>query len=226
MKKTVLLLVACILLFGCSEKQKDNRDSLRFKEEYESLNADREYRAIEIDPDNPFVYATAEDIVRKMEDGESFIVYFGANWCPWCRSVIPVFIDTCKSLDIKTVYYVDVRPGNDLTKDIRDEYGKDAEGNIIQVQKGTEGYHRFIELAGNVLDDNVVARLKLLLRLYILVDALVQQFHSGLISLLRVRHRGLIVQILAVALNLVNLLAVRLLTDGRQREQQRHEEGE
>ena len=153
MKKTVLLLVVCILLFGCSEKQKDNQDSLRFKEEYESLNTDREYRAIEIDPDNPFVYATAEDIVRKMENGESFIVYFGANWCPWCRSVIPVFIDTCKSLDIKTVYYVDVRPGNDLTKDIRDEYGKDAEGNIIQVQKGTEGYHRFIELAGNVLDD-------------------------------------------------------------------------
>ena len=148
-----LLLVVCILLFGCSEKQKDNQDSLRFKEEYESLNTDREYRAIEIDPDNPFVYATAEDIVRKMENGESFIVYFGANWCPWCRSVIPVFIDTCKSLDIKTVYYVDVRPGNDLTKDIRDEYGKDAEGNIIQVQKGTEGYHRFIELAGNVLDD-------------------------------------------------------------------------
>ena len=121
MKKLLALLVLALVLTGCNAPKEISEDARRFKEEYESLNGvsngyDGNYRTVKINQDNPFEYATAEDIVRKMKNGESFIVYFGANWCPWCRCVIPFFIEGCAQNKIDKVYYVDVRPDNDLDR--------------------------------------------------------------------------------------------------------------
>ena len=160
MKKLLVLLLAVLMLTGCTQMPDVREDALRFKNEYESLNGKENehgnfYREIEIDTDNPFVYSSAEEIVEKMNNGESFIVYFGANWCPWCRSILPFFIEVCHELKLDTVYYVDVKPDNDPEKEIRDVYAIDENGRIYLSHQGSEGYHWFIKLAENVLADYV-----------------------------------------------------------------------
>lgn len=158
MKKrlAVIMIILALVFTGC--KGRDNPEALRFKEEYESLNgksnaSGRDYRNITIPKDNPFIYATVEEIVSLMEKGESFLVYFGANWCPWCRSCLNTFIETAKENKISQVYYVDVRPDNDETKEIRNVYDLDEEGRIYLKHEGTAGYQKFIELAAAVLAD-------------------------------------------------------------------------
>ena len=131
---------------------------MKFKKEYESLNGqvsttDKAYRSIEISKDNPFVYSDCEKLVEKMNRGESFVVYFGANWCPWCRSVLPEFIKICQKLGIKEVLYVNVRPDNDPEREIRDVYSRKEDGTVYLSHSGTEGYHEFCRLSKDILDD-------------------------------------------------------------------------
>ena len=107
MKKIMsILLVITILisLTGCVLSP-DVKDGERFKEEYEKENgkkskSGKENRTVLIDEDNPFVYTTAEEISKKMDNNETFIVYFGFSTCPWCRSIIEQLIKCAKDNDI------------------------------------------------------------------------------------------------------------------------------
>ena len=90
MKKVLLtfcLLVSTFMLTGCKN------EGIKFKQNYESLNGKENkyggtYRSVTIPENNPFVYTTATDIIEKIENNETFYVYFGDELCPWCRSVI------------------------------------------------------------------------------------------------------------------------------------------
>lgn len=153
MKKILLLIIPLLFLTGCN-----NKDGIRFKEDYESLNGQtsasgKEYRTITLPEDNPFVYATLEDINILIEHKETFIVYFGANWCPWCRSLLNTAIDEAKANGIKKIYYVNVREGTDEKNDIRDIYSLDENNEVYLSHEGTEAYHKFLEYANNVLKD-------------------------------------------------------------------------
>lgn len=160
MKKSVLgfaIAFLIILLTGCSFEASDNdfdtnSDAINFKEEYESLNGKirekdgQEIRTIYIDEDNPFIYATAEDIVSKIENEESFVVYFGFADCPWCRSIVPSLTQASKDLNFNEIYYVDV-------SEIRDILIL-SNNNEVQVEKeGTENYYKLLDLLDNVLSD-------------------------------------------------------------------------
>lgn len=150
--------LAVVLLTGCNFNAK-NEDALKFKEDYESLNghetstAGRYYRTIEIDKDNPFIYATIDELNEKIENEETYIVYFGANWCPWCRSVLPTFIEEAKTAKIDKVYYIDVRPDNEIDNDLRDIYSLDDDGKIYLSHEGTKAYHQFLEYADAILPE-------------------------------------------------------------------------
>ena len=153
MKKLLLLIIPILLLTGCK-----NKDALRFKEDYESLNGQvtssgKEYRTITIDEDNPFVYVTLEDVNKLIKHKESFIVYFGANWCPWCRSLLPTAIEEAKANGIKKIYYVNVREGTDEDNDIRDIYSLDENDEVYLSHEGTDAYHEFLDAAKGVLRD-------------------------------------------------------------------------
>lgn len=161
MKKLGIIIGAIVVmlsLVGCSNKLQ-NENAMRFKKDYEKLNGveiktqGKYYRSINIDIDNPFVYTSLEDINKRIENKESFIVYFGANWCPWCRSVLPTFISLCKEESINTVYYIDVRPDNDTEKDIRDVYSLDKKNKPYISHEGIDAYHKFLEYANDVLAD-------------------------------------------------------------------------
>lgn len=155
-KRSIFVIVALVILLiitGCSyEKETDVTDALKFKEEYESVNGNKvdgsenRVRELSISEDNPIVYAEANDIISMMDNGETFVVYFGFNTCPWCRSVLPVLLEVADDLDIKKIYYVDV-------KDIRDKLEVDDDGNVITTKEGSEGYIGLLARLDDVLED-------------------------------------------------------------------------
>lgn len=122
----------------------------KFKNEYESLNGKtnengKKYRKITISKNNPFVYAKDEEIIKMINNKKSFYVYFGANWCPWCRSVLPIMIESSKKNNINTIYYVDITG-------IRDEYTLEKNKAKLN-KKGSKAYYKLIKEFDNVLND-------------------------------------------------------------------------
>lgn len=152
MKKIIMIILLIVLLVGCSSKGEQLSDSLKFKEEYESLNDEKnenngkKYRTLNIDGDNSFVYKEASDIVDMMDNKETFVVYFGFASCPWCRSIILPLIKVTNDLEIYRVYYVDV-------KEIRDTMTIDENGEIIIEKKGTDDYYQLMERLDSVLEN-------------------------------------------------------------------------
>lgn len=147
----VLCISLCFLVIGCDKEQ---TDSLKFKEEYESLNGEisesgKEIRSLSIPKDNPFIYQTAEEIVERINNNESFVVYFGFAKCPWCRSVLEQFIKSAEDHNIEKIYYVDVL-------DIRDTY-EFKDSSLEKTKEGTPGYNELIKLMEDVLSDYTIA---------------------------------------------------------------------
>lgn len=153
MKKIISILLIVVLMIsvtGCVISN-DIKDSEKFKEEYESQNgkkskSGKDNRKVSISEDNPFVYTTAEEISKKMDNKETFIVYFGFSTCPWCRSIIEELIKCAKDSKVDKIYYVDVL-------DIRDTKELDEDGTIKTTKEGTKGYKELIDKMSNVLSD-------------------------------------------------------------------------
>lgn len=154
---TFIIIVSCFFtLTACTKKEnnikktEEKADSIKFKEDYEKLNGttnnNKTIRTIEIPSDNPFKYKNADEIVQAIDNKESFVVYFGFNSCPWCRSVVPTLIEVAKDLKIDSIYYVDV-------KEIRDVLELDDDNNVITKTKGSDGYYKLLTSLDSVLAD-------------------------------------------------------------------------
>lgn len=144
----VILLISVFLLTGCVDK---NSDAYKFKEEYESINNEangkgNKYREVSISKDNPFIYQTPEELLERVNNKESFVVYFGFKECPWCRSIIEELIKASKDKNVDKIYYVDVLH-------IRDVKELDENGDIKVIEDGNAAYLQLIEKFSNVLDD-------------------------------------------------------------------------
>jgi len=158
MKKFITIILTLTLLLtltGCTQ-EKEITDAIKFKEEYESVNNQdnghgNKHRELNISKDNPFIYSTAEEISQKMDNNESFIVYFGFKECPWCRSVLTELIKVAKDKEVETIYYVDV-------KDIRDVKEVDKEGNITTTKEGSKGYMELLEKMDSVLENYTLTK--------------------------------------------------------------------
>ncbi len=145
---TALILLSIFLLTGCVDK---NSDAYKFKTEYESINGEKngsgkEYRSLNITNDNPFIYSSAKEISEKIDNKETFIVYFGFKECPWCRSVLEQLIKAAKDNNVETIYYVDV-------KDIRDVKEINENGEVVTTTEGDSSYMELIEKMADVLDE-------------------------------------------------------------------------
>ena len=150
MKKNIILSAAVVVAaiiswFGIYMKQSKivNTDSIKFKEEYESLNGKendngKEYLNVSVDSSNPIVYSSFQEIYNVIEK-RTGIIYFGFPECPWCRNAVPVLLDAAKELNVNKIYYF-----NALS--IRDKKHLDDNGNIITDEEGTEEYKKLIEI--------------------------------------------------------------------------------
>ena len=156
-KKVFLILILFIGLFvtGCYA---NNKDALKFKEEYEKINGDKtsysdnKYRTLKIDKNNPYVYSSAKDILEKINNKETFYVYFGSSYCPWCRSVIEKSIESAQKNNIKKIYYVDIWNGfhNEI---LRDTYKLNDKNEAEKEKDGTKEYYKLLEKFDNLLED-------------------------------------------------------------------------
>ena len=143
----ILTIVLCLSTTACIKKS----DAEKFKKEYESLNGKKtstgnNYRTVSIPKENPFVYQTAEELSERIDNKETFVVYFGFAECPWCRSMIEQLIKSAADNDIETIYYVDVQ-------DIRDEFELSKAEGPVQTSTGTEGYNKLLDQLQDVLED-------------------------------------------------------------------------
>ena len=168
MKKILISLLIVVSLFtvaGCA-----NKNSKAFKEDYEKLNgttnkAGKEHRKVTIAEDNPFVEVSAEDIVKKIENKETFYVYFGSTICPWCRSVIESAIKIAKEKNIKTIYYVDIWD-DEANEILRDKY-EVKDKKLEKTVNGTASYNKLL----NYFDS--------LLRSYSITDSDNKEYDTG-----------------------------------------------
>ena len=156
MKKVLLFMILTVIVTATTGCFKNREDALKFKKEYESFNNKSNdyfsYRNLSIEEDNPIVYSTDEEIVKKIENKESFIVYFGDPECPWCRSVIEQAMKSAKENKINKIYYVRFWNGFHTEK-IRDVYELNDKNEPVLKTKGTDAYYKLLEYLDNVLSE-------------------------------------------------------------------------
>ena len=148
----VTVLAAIVLVLNIQKVISNNSqtDGIKFKEEYEKLNGKKndqgkKYREITIDSKNKMVYKTTEEVLNLIDKKKSFVLYFGFDTCPWCRSVVPTLASISKELN-QEVYYIDV-------KDIRDTFELDDDNKPKLVKKGSKDYSKLLEKLEPVLED-------------------------------------------------------------------------
>lgn len=148
----VTILAAIVLVLNIQKVISNNSqtDGIKFKEEYEKLNGKKndqgkKYREITIDSKNKMVYKTTEEVLNLIDKKKSFVLYFGFDTCPWCRSVVPTLASISKELN-QEVYYIDV-------KDIRDTFELDDDNKPKLIKKGSKDYSKLLEKLESVLED-------------------------------------------------------------------------
>lgn len=156
MKKRIVFVLCAVLVLGIInfvvyeiDKKQKNTDAYKFKVEYEKLNGQtndngKEYRTLDISKNNRIKYSTAKEIVKKIDNNESFVVYFGFAKCPWCRSMVENLLDLANKNKVD-VYYVDVLDIRDV-KEISD-------GKVVTVKDGDKAYMELLSKLDTVLSD-------------------------------------------------------------------------
>ena len=156
-KKFIILLLVLFSLTGCLGTAKENKSGKDFKEDYEKLNnkenkSGKKHREVSLSEYNKFVETTPEEIVKMIENKETFYVYFGSSLCPWCRSVIEKADEVSRLNDIEKVYYIDIwdDEGNEI---FRDKYEINENGELVKTFEGTKEYGILLEKFSNYLRD-------------------------------------------------------------------------
>ena len=155
MKKLLICLLSIVLVFttfGCTKK-----DSVIFKEDYESVNGKENshgklHREITIPEDNVFAISSASEILEKINNKETFYVYFGSKLCPWCRSTIVKANEVAKEKGVSKIYYVDIwdDEGNEI---LRDKYVLDSNNKPTLEKEGTSDYKKLLEVFNDLLEE-------------------------------------------------------------------------
>lgn len=188
-KKNIILsgFLVCILLLAMfmSDKNIVDLDSIKFKEEYESLNdkinekTGSKYLKVSIDEKNPIKYAEYSDVKDIIKNGTG-VIYFGFPECPWCRNAIPVLLESAQETGLDTIYYF-----NALS--IRDKKHLDENEEIVVDDEGTKEYKELIEMLYDYVDVYEGLNDESIKRLYFpsvvfVKDGKIVGFHSGTVE--------------------------------------------
>ena len=152
MKKKILLIIILVVstlltifILKPFNEEKEMTDSLKFKEEYEKLN-NKDNINIIVNENNPFIYSNASDIIKRINNKETFVIYFGFNKCPYCRTVLPSLIEVSEYLEVDKIYYVDI-------SNIRDTIIINNENELETTKEGTKEYNELLEMLDSILED-------------------------------------------------------------------------
>jgi hypothetical protein len=86
-----------IMLFQCNGKCNLISDSDRFALEYPLVSKD-----------NVFLYRNASETADILANGRG-IVFMGFKDCPWCQHYAVFLNDAAREMEIKTIYYCDIK---------------------------------------------------------------------------------------------------------------------
>lgn len=124
-------------------------DADRFEKEYEDINNtvidDRTYLSVNIPNPNPIKYINTKGIIEKLENKETFILYFGYAKCPWCRVMLENMINQSKEYNVENIYYMNI-------EDIRGSYKLNDSHELVVEKENTDDYKVLLSLFDNVLD--------------------------------------------------------------------------
>lgn len=160
----VLVLLVGYFTYTYKENKKEGssqtsitEEEMRFKEEYESLNGTIQStgipnKTISIREDNKVKYITTKEAVEIIKEGEG-VIYFGFAACPWCRNAVPLLLEAAARNDLDRIYYVNVRPEDEISKDIRDEYKLDTNNKLQKEREGEPYYQNLLEVLNPILKE-------------------------------------------------------------------------
>jgi thiol-disulfide isomerase/thioredoxin len=153
----ILLLLAFMIFVGIlTFKDKNNQetisnsDAIIFKNEYESLNNvvrekdGKTIKELSIASDNPVDIVTEEEVIDILENGTG-LIYMGFPDCPWCRSMLPVLLQTLDNVGIDKLYYINI-------SSIRDTLTLNDKNKVEVEESGTDAYYKMLELMDDVLE--------------------------------------------------------------------------
>ena len=148
----LFIVVLSVVFLTCACATKEGKE---FKKEYEALNGKENasgkiHRTVSIPKDNPFIKVEASEIVKMIDEKETFFVYFGDELCPWCRSVIEKAIEVAKDSKVKKIYYVKIwdKDGKEI---LRDKY--ELTPIVTKTIEGTKDYYTLLEKFDSVLSE-------------------------------------------------------------------------
>jgi len=195
----IAAIVIIVLVVRENNKIEYRKDALRFEEEYEALNNkgndynDKKYLELDISKENIIEYATEEEIVEILEDGDG-VIYFGFPNCPWCRAMINPLLETAKDNNVKKVYYLNIL-------ELRDSYEVEDK-KVLRTKEGSDSYYKILDELSEYLTDYSITDVKGkeyatgVKRLYaptvvMVKDGEVKAFHEDVVESLEDPYAGL-----------------------------------
>ena len=166
MKKRILcilmIMLSLLVITGCT---KARQSAIDFKKEYEAVNnktvrGDYKYRVLNISDNNPYVKVDPKEIVKKIDNKETFYLYVGDPLCPWCRSGIEKMIEVAQKEGIKDIYYIDFWDDNH-NEILRDLYEVQTEGKknvVVKTKEATAEYIKILEAVKDYAQDYTITK--------------------------------------------------------------------
>ena len=95
----LILFIFILSLCGCKKEEIS-----KIKKEYEDLNGT--YREVKLTNDKVFVYINEEELNEKINNNETFVVFYASSKDNYSRSVINIISEVAEYYGLKEVYYV------------------------------------------------------------------------------------------------------------------------
>ncbi len=141
----IIVLILCYIAFNWEKETVIDEtpsytitnDSLKFKKEFEANNDKKNKVNISIKNYSTVTYSSYEEIFKKLESDESYILFFASSTDENSRIMASILVD--KALTLKEdIYYLDIT--NDVDKK---ELTKD--GKIKTIKKGSDNYYELVK---------------------------------------------------------------------------------
>lgn len=118
-KKVIIIILATIIIIslGTYLVISNNKDSVKFKNEYEAYNnltykennKQNKYENLDINKNNPILYLTDETVL-KIKAGENKIIFLGTPEDNNTRLAVKTLLETAEDNGIDKIYYYEMNP--------------------------------------------------------------------------------------------------------------------
>ena len=139
MKKLLIFAISALLFTGCTASTSTPKPTSDPEPTYPSevsLTTPEEAMLPKL------VDSSVKDMLKRVENKESFVVYFGFEGCPWCAEAKPILKQVMVDYD-HDVYYIDTRKNPEWTSNTMiDDYDKLTEFLGDELKKDDEGTPR------------------------------------------------------------------------------------